>query len=92
MISLGSEPTNSVKTRAGMVMDPSFSILAPIQQLMAISRLVAASLSCDSSVDISTFWVIGRVVLDATALPMMPRPLLRFSCRHDSFIDFPPLQ
>ena len=66
ILSSGRELTNSVKSRAGTVIDPSSSTCAPIQVLMAISRLVAASLSRLSSVDIRTFWIIGSVVLVAT--------------------------
>ena len=88
--SLGSELTNSVSRRAGTVMAPSSSTCAPIQVLIAISRLVADSFNRDWSVDIRTFWVIGSVVLVATALPTTERPRLRFSWRQDSRMRGPP--
>jgi hypothetical protein len=89
-LSLGSELINSVKSLAGTVIAPSFSTLAPIQQLMAISRFVADSLRRESSVAMRTLFVIGKVVLVATALPTILRPLIRFSWRHDNFIpDLP---
>jgi len=62
-----------------MVMLPSSSTLAPTQQVVAISKFVAASLSCDCSAEKKIFWVIGNVDLVATALPTMPNPRLRFS-------------
>jgi len=79
ILSGGSEPANSVMSRAGTVIEPSSSIWAPIHVLMAISRFVADSLSRDWSVEIRTFCVIGKVVRVATALPTMERPGLRFS-------------
>ena len=60
-------------------MEPSSSILAPIQQLMATSRLVAASLRRPWSVDMRTLLSAGRVLLAGTALLTMLRPLSRFS-------------
>ena len=77
------ELTNSVSTRAGTVTDPSSSTIAPIQVVMAISRLVAESRSIPWSAESSTFWVTGRVARVATARPTTPRPRLRFSCKHE---------
>ena len=51
-----------------------------IQQVVAISRLVAANLRRDFSADNRIFWVMGNVDLAATALPTMVSPLFRFSC------------
>ena len=78
-LSLGREPINSVSRRAGTVMAPSSSILAPIQQLMAISRLVATSLRRDRSAAKRTLLVMGSVVLAAAARPTMPSPRFSFS-------------
>ena len=89
MRSDGKELTSSVRSLAGTVMDPSSSTMAPIQVVMAISRLVADSFSIDWSVAIRTFCVMGRVVRVATALPTVARPLLRFSCKHDTLIPIP---
>ena len=60
-------------------MSPSFFTSAPIQHVVAISRLVAANLRRDFSADKRIFWVIGKVDLVATALPTMLSPLFRFS-------------
>jgi hypothetical protein len=71
--------TKSVTSLAGMVTVPSFSIVPGIQQLMAISRLVADSLIREPSVAIRTLLVIGRTALVATALPTTANPLLKSS-------------
>ena len=77
---------NSPRSRAGTVMDPSSSTMAPIQVVIAISRFVADSLNIDWSMLSSTFWVTGSVALVATARPTVANPRLRFSCKHDSRI------
>ena len=86
MRSAGSEFTNSVKMRAGIVTSPSSWTSAPIHVVMATSRFVATSLSLPWSVDIRTLDVIGSVALAATALPTTVSPRLRFSCRQESCI------
>ena len=55
IFSLGSEPTKSDRSRAGMVMAPSSSTIAPTQVVIASSKLVADSLSLDWSVSMRTF-------------------------------------
>ncbi len=90
ILSLGRELINSVRSRAGTVIVPSSSTLAPIQQLIAISRLVATSLRRDWSVAKRMLLVMGRVVLVATALPTRLSPRFKFSCRHDSFMVITP--
>jgi hypothetical protein len=62
-----------------MVTVPSFSIVAGIQQLMAISRFVADSLSREPYVAIRTLLVMGITALVATALPTTAKPLLKSS-------------
>ena len=47
ILSLGREFTNSVSRRAGTVIEPSSSIIAPTHVVIAISRLVADSFSID---------------------------------------------
>ena len=86
MGSLGSELTKSDRRRAGTVMAPSSSTLAPIQEVMAISRLVAASLSRPDSEAMRTWEVWGNVLRTATARPTIDRPLERFSCRLEIFM------
>ena len=88
--SRGSELTSSLNSRDGTVIAPSSSTFPPTQVVIAISRLVAESFSIDWSVLSNTFCVIGRVARLATARPTMASPLLKFSCRHDTFIFSPP--
>ena len=71
-------------------MDPSSSIIAPVQVVIATSRYVAHSFSIDWSTLSNTFWVTGSVALVATARPTTASPRLRFSCKHDIFIVRPP--
>ena len=54
--------------------DPSSSTIAPIQVVMAISRLVADSRNIPWSAASSTFWVPGSVARLATARPTTPSP------------------
>lgn len=89
-LSMGKELINSVRSPAGTVIAPSSSTLAPIQQLIAISRLVVTNFKRDWSVTSMTLLVIGKVVLVATALPTMLNPRFRLSWRHDSLILHPP--
>ena len=86
MRSLGSELTKSINSRAGTVIAPSSSTMAPILVVMEISRLVADSRSIPPSVLSSTFCVTGKVAREATARPTTPKPRLRFSCKQEIFI------
>ena len=88
--SLGRELTNSPSRRAGTVMLPCSSTLAPTQQVVAISRFVATSFRRDSSATRSIFWATGNVDRTATDRPTIPRPRLRFSCRHETLMHLPP--
>ena len=81
-----SVPTSSVKVRAGTVVEPSSWILAPIQQVMPSSRLVAERRKRPSSVATNTLASTGRVLRVDTARETMLRPWARFSCRTDTFI------
>jgi len=76
---VGSELTKSVSRRAGIVMAPSSSTWAPIQQVSAISRFVADSFKRPPSVAMRTCPVIGSVVRVATARPTVLSPRARFS-------------
>ena len=82
----GNEFTNSVRSRAGTVILPSSSTRAPIQQLMPISKLVAASRNRPPSDSSRMLARTGSVDLLATARPTVTRPLARFSCRQLIFI------
>ena len=82
---------NSVSSRAGTVMVPSPSTIAPTHVVMAISRFVAARVNWAPSVVISTFCVIGSVVRVATALPTVANPLAKFSCKQESCIPASPI-
>jgi hypothetical protein len=81
-----SVPTNSVNERAGTVVEPSSSILAPIQQVIPNSRLVAERRSRPSSVATSTFDKTGKVLLGDTALDTIFSPWARVSCRTETFM------
>ena len=81
----GSEFTNSPSRRAGTVVAPSSSTFACTQQVIAMSRLVAASLRRASSVASRTLLVTGSGLRLATARPTMPRPRARFSWLQESF-------
>ena len=81
----GREAMNSVNRRAGMVMAPSSSTVAGIQAVIAISRLVAASLRRPSSVVTKTCEVCGKVLRVATARPTVFSPRCRSSCWVVSF-------
>jgi len=76
-----------MKVRAGTVVAPSSSTLAPIQQLIPTSRLVAESFSRPASVARSTLPSTGSVERGETARPTMLRPFARFSCRQETFIS-----
>ncbi len=73
--------TNSVSRRAGTVIEPSSSTLAPIQQVTPISRLVAASRSWLSRASSMMLASTGMVLRDDTARPTIASPFARFSCR-----------
>ncbi len=79
MRSAGRLLTNSLNSLAGMVVDPSSSTLAPIQQLMPISRLVAARRSWPSLASSKMLPKTGNVLRDETARLTIDRPLARFS-------------
>ena len=66
--------TSSVKVRAGTVVEPSSWILAPIQQVMPSSRLVAERRSRPSSVATSTLASTGSVLRGETARETMLKP------------------
>ena len=76
--SSGREFTKSVSSRAGIVTSPSSSTWAPIRVVIAISRFVADKTSILSSVEIFTFCSTGKLLREATALPTIERPRLRF--------------
>ena len=84
--SLGRVLIRSVKVRAGTVVEPSSSILAPIQQVMPSSRLVADRRRRPSSVATRTFESTGRVLRGETARETMLRLCARFSCRTETFM------
>ena len=85
MRSGGSELTNSVSRRAGTVVVPSSSTLAPIQVVMAMVRSVAASRSRDSSAASRMLLSTGSVLRLETARATVARPFCRFSCKHETF-------
>jgi hypothetical protein len=72
--------------RAGTVVEPSSSILAPIQQVMPSSRLVADKRNRPSSVAIRTFAKTGSVLRGDTARETILSPRARFSCSTDTFM------
>src|SRR3990172_7421431 len=90
-LSLGNVFTRSTNVRAGTVVAPGSSILAPIQHVIPNSRLVADRRSRPSSVAISTFPRTGKVLRGATALATLPRARDRFSWRQETFIVYEPL-
>jgi hypothetical protein len=83
----GSEPTRSVRSRAGTVISPPSVTLPGTQQVMPISRFVAVSFSPPSSVRSRTLARTGRVARLATARLTIPSPRARFSCMTEMFID-----
>ena len=80
-IAAGSAPTRPPNVGAGTVVAPSSSTLAPIQQVMPISRLVAESFNRPWSVASRMLLSTGSVERVATARPTIDRPLARFSRR-----------
>ena len=78
--------TRSAKVRAGTVVEPSSSILAPIQQVMPSSRLVADRRSRPSSLAIRTFESTGSVLRGETARETVLNPRARLSCKTATFI------
>src|SRR3990172_852096 len=89
--SLGKVFTRSTNVRAGTVVAPGASILAPIQHVIPSSRLVADRRSRPSSVASSTFPRTGSVLLGATARATLPRARDRFSWRQETFMVSEPL-
>ena len=85
-LSCGKVLTRSTRVLAGTVVAPSSSILAPIQQVMPSSRLVADSFSRPLSVASRMLPSTGRVLRAATARETTLRPLAKFSCRQDTFM------
>src|SRR3970040_961582 len=73
----GKAPTMSAKVLAGTVVEPSSSNFAPIQQVIAISRLVAERRRRELSVAIRMLLRTGRVLREATARLTMLNPLAR---------------
>ena len=73
--------TNSLNKRAGTVIAPSSSTLAPIQQLIPISRFVAARRNWLSFASNKILPNTGIVLREETARLTTDRPLARFSCR-----------
>ena len=84
--SAGRVPTRSEKVRAGTVVEPSSSILAPIQQVMPSSRLVADRRIRPSSLAIRTFESTGRVLRGETARETVLNPRARLSCKMVTFM------
>ena len=84
--SCGNVPTRSKKVRAGTVVEPSSSILAPIQQVMPSSRLVAERRKRPSSLATSTLESTGSVLRGETARETMLSPWDRLSCKTVTFM------
>ncbi len=82
----GKELTNSVNRRAGTVIAPVFSTLAPTQQLIPSSKLLADNFNCPLSVANKTFDSTGSVLRLATTRPTILKPLARFSCKQETFM------
>ncbi len=77
---------SSPKVRAGTVVAPLSCTVAPIQQVMTISRLVAESFRRPLSTASSTLPNTGSVDRGLTARPTMLNPLARLSCRQEIFM------
>src|SRR3990170_1246737 len=84
--SAGRVLTRSTNVLAGTVVAPSSATLAPIQQVIPNSRLVADSRKRPSSVATKTLPSTGRVLRGEMARATMLRPLDRFSCRTESYM------
>ena len=70
-------------------MEPSSSILAPIQVVIPNSRLVADKRKRPSSDAIKTFAKTGNVLRGETARETIPKPWAIFSCNTDIFMGKP---
>src|SRR5512147_3046721 len=81
----GSELTNSVKRRDGLVVAPSSWILAGTQQVMPISRLVAERRRRPFSAESRMLERIGRVLRVETAWLTVESPRARSCCLQVSF-------
>src|SRR3990170_2574306 len=85
-LSLGMVLTRSTSVAAGAVVEPSSSTLAPIQQVIPISRLVAERRRRPPSVASRILLSTGSVLRREAARLTTPRPRARFSCRQETFI------
>ena len=89
MLPLGRFDANSLRSRAGIVIDPSLVTFAPMYSVIATSRFVAASSRRLFSVLSKILLRIGRDVLLLATRDTTASALARFSCVTETFMIVP---